>query len=132
MNALTKLTAQEQALVALNAFMDTREAVDAPRYRRLRIIQGRSRRRAIINANMDLGAYDDLMTHLSSFPAPRRFNDLGDAIGWFRREKARQIGLCQHNHYAFSNNVLREVKDRLVIARFFARFGAALWAEEAS
>jgi len=122
MNALTPLTAQQKALDALNALMDAREA-EAPRYRLLRLIQNKARRRGLVNHY--LTHRDELLAFLSRRPAPREFETLDEAIGWFRREIKRQRGLAEFGHWAFSNNILAACKDRLIIARYFA------WVEKA-
>lgn len=117
MNSIIPITAEQKALEALNALMDVREA-EAPCYRLLRLIQNRSRRRQIVTRYVEHRA--ELMGFLSKHPAPREFEAIADAIGWFRREIKRQRGLAEHSHWAFSNSVLATCKDRLIVARYFA------------
>lgn len=107
---------------ALNSAMDARES-EAPQYRLRRLIQNRSRRRGLINHH--IGHRDELLGYLSSFPAPREFKSLDEAIVWFRREMKRQRGLAEFGHWAFSNGILAACKERLIIARYFA------WVEKA-
>lgn len=116
MNAIQPLTAQQKALAALNAMMDAREA-EAPRYRLLRLIQNKTRRRGLVNHYLE--HRDELLGFLSRRPAPREFETLDEAIGWFRREIKRQRGLAEFGHWAFSNSILAASKDRLIIARYF-------------
>ena len=101
----------------IDAAMDAREA-EAPKYRLRRLIQNRSRRRALVNHHLDHRT--ELLSYLSSFPAPREFETVGEAITWFRREMKRQRGLAEFGHWAFSNSILAACKDRLIIARYFA------------
>ncbi len=68
---------------------------------------------------------DELLGHLSKWPANRRFQSLGEAINWLRYEIANQRYLAFNGYSAFSNEVLRICRQRLVLARYFA------WVEKA-
>lgn len=117
MRTLHPNKAQTQALAALDAMMDAREA-EAPQYRVLRLIQNKARRRGLITHYVE--HRDELMPFLSRHPAPREFETVTEAIGWFRKEMNRQRLLGFHGHWAFSNGILAACKDRLIIARYFA------------
>lgn len=107
------LASQQNAITQINAMMDWREA----QYRIARISQNRTRRRGIVNHMLDHA--DELMAYLSKHPSPYEFDDLSEAIGWFRREMKRQRGLAANSHWAFSNSILAACKDRLIVARYF-------------
>lgn len=71
------------------------------------------------------GHRDELADHLSSWPAPRPFKTLAEAIDWLRTEITTQRRLGRDGFRAFNLDVLRECRKRLVLARYFRRFGEA-------
>lgn len=98
--------------------IDTQMAWREAQYRKARLTQNRARRRTLVNAYLE--NRDQLLGFLSKHPAPRQFETISEAIGWFRKEMTRQRGLADNGHWAFSNGILAACKDRLIIAHYYA------------
>ena len=105
------LASQHRAINQINDLWDSGQ------YRVARITKNRARRRGL--QNRFLANSDELMGYLSARPASYEFNDLSEAITWFRREIRRHRERAANGHWSFSATILCECRDRLVIARYF-------------
>jgi hypothetical protein len=101
-------------------------------YRVRNIVKARTRRREIVNRFM-FRDYWQLMAWLSE-PAPRRFLSCDEALTFFRRQRARFWWAKRTGHYSQASRAasMSACRDRIVIARYFAKHGRELWAREAA
>lgn len=116
---------------AMQAALDEIERAAGNR-RLLYLIRARTERRRLVFSFMQAGRYWPLLRWLAE-PAPRSFLSVDEARAWLAKEQARILGLPRDD-WKFKDNVHRlpGIRNRLVVARYFSRFGAELWAEDAA
>lgn len=100
--------------------------------RLLYLIRMRVERRRLVNSFMRAECYWNLL-HWLAEPAPRSFLSVDEARRWLAKEQARILGLPRDD-WKFKDNAHRlpGIRNRLVVARYFSRFGMELWAEDAA
>ncbi len=129
--------AQQAAIDAIKAALDPaspRNVAAASAYRRR--VHGERLARIAMFRDVDAGSYWRLMKWLSA-EAPRTFLSIDEARRWLRRELVRirtMRATRGADYYGYRDNAHRlpVLRDRLVVARYFARFGAAVWQREAA
>lgn len=123
--------AMQAALAEIDA-LGTRE-IDLIRATTFRLRQ-RTSRRKIVNGFTPAECYGALMRWLSEdSPYVGGFMTTAEARKWLRKEIARIMGLPRDD-WKFRDNAHRLpcLRDRLLVATYFDRFGAELWAREAA
>lgn len=127
--------AMQAALAEIEA-IGTRE-IDLIRAATFRLKQ-RTSRRKIVNGFMPAECYGALMRWLSEgSPYVGGFMTTAEARNWLRKEIARILKMRRlrgADYFGFRANAHRlpGLRDRLVVATYFDRFGAELWAREAA
>lgn len=109
---------------------------DSERNRKLRLtylIRARTARQAKVTKFSADNGYWPLLRWLSE-PAPRNAISIDEARAWLRKEVARIGKLKAAGHWAYQDNAHRlpGLRDRLIVATYFSRFGADVWARAAA
>lgn len=122
---------------AMQAALDRIEGVHNARALRY-LIRARTERRNLVNSFMAPECYGALMRWLSE-PSPYvgGFMTTQEARKWLAKEIARIMSMRRlrgADYYGFRDNAHRlpGLRDRLIVATYFDRFGAELWAREAA
>jgi len=98
------------------------------------LVAARSRRRQRVIKHLDGKTYWQLMSWLSEANTDYYgFLSLEEAVGFLSVQVRRANNCIARQHHSASNwiNRLPGLRDRLIVARYFAKHGAELWAVEA-
>ncbi len=101
-------------------------------------LKQRTNRRKIVNGFMPAGCYGALMRWLSEdSPYVGGFMTTAEARNWLRKEIVRILKMRRlrgADYFGFRDNAHRlpGLRDRLIVAIYFDRFGARLWVREAA
>lgn len=109
------------------------DLIRAESRRRILRMRSRTARRVEVNRFMAADGYWPLLRWLSDL-SPRSFLSIDEARTWLRKEITRIGKLKAAGHWAYRDNFHRlpGLQDRLIVATYFARYGAETWAREAA
>lgn len=131
-NEAATLARHSNSPAMLRAFEMIDEA--AQRHAATQRLRERTERRKRVNRYMADDGYWPLMAWLSAYPAERRFLSIDEAIRFYRREFARLANARAAGHWSVADKAFRcsHYRDRMIVARYFSRYGVHIWAREAA
>lgn len=125
--------AMDDALAAIDWQYSPKNPVNVARYRAAQIKRRTNRRKLVIKF-MAADGYWPLMRYLSELAYGPKFISTDEAIRWCRAELRRIAIAKDTEHWSYRDRAWRvqPVRERLIIARYFARFGADVWQKDAA
>lgn len=113
-------------------------STDRNELRVLKLIKSRVRHREAVTEYTQRG-YWPLMAYLQEgsslvggYSCPGNFLSLDEAVSGLARQVKSQRKRIEINHWSACHVRLAAYRDRLVVARYFARFGKHIWQQEAA
>ncbi len=119
-----------RAIAAIERATDPNSEINTAR-RIARITRHKAARRGIVNGFMRRDSLKPLLRWLSAI-SPRDFLSTADAATWLRKEYRRRRKLAAQQHWSAKSYPMSPLKDRLVVAIYYAKHGHFYWQREAA